>query len=102
MWNHMFSLAVGANNVLNTRIPGCNTCDLNNFDPTMYDIPGRYYYGRLTVKFDPFGRAPSPAYVPSAPPPPPPAAEPAPPPPPPAAEPAPPPPPPAAAPERGH
>ena len=35
MWNHMFSLAVGANNVLNTRIPGCNTCDLNNFDPTM-------------------------------------------------------------------
>jgi iron complex outermembrane receptor protein len=51
MFNHMFSLAVGANNVLNTRIPGCNTCDLNNFDPTMYDIPGRYYYGRLTVKY---------------------------------------------------
>jgi iron complex outermembrane recepter protein len=47
----LFSLAVGANNIFNTRIPGCDTCDLNNFDPTMYDIPGRYYYGRLTVKY---------------------------------------------------
>ncbi len=47
----MFSLAVGANNILNTHIPGCDTCDLNNFDPTMYDIPGRFYYARLTVKY---------------------------------------------------
>jgi len=45
-----FSFAVGANNLLNTRAPGCDTCDLNNFDPTMYDIPGRYYYGRISVK----------------------------------------------------
>ncbi|MGN6057919.1 MAG: TonB-dependent receptor [Sphingomicrobium sp.] len=97
MFNHMFGLAVGANNILNTHIPGCDTCDLNSFDPTAYDIPGRFYYARLTVKFDPFREAPAP-YVPSAPPPPPPAAEPAPPPPPPA----PPPPPPAPAPERGY
>ena len=51
MWNHMFAAAVGANNVLNTHIPGCDTCDINNFDPTAYDIPGRFYYARLTVKY---------------------------------------------------
>ena len=93
--NHLLGFAVGVNNVLNTRIPGCDTCDLNNFDPTAYDIPGRFYYARLTVKFDPFRSPPPPAYVPSAPPPPPPAVEPAPPPPPPPPAPAP-------APERGN
>jgi hypothetical protein len=100
MWNHMLSFAVGANNILNTRIPGCNTCDLNNFDPTAYDIPGRFYYARLVVKLD-TGRAAPPAYVAPPPPPPPVVVAPAPPapPPPPAA---PPPPPPAAAPERGN
>ena len=48
--SHQFGFAVGANNLLNTRAPGCNTCDINNFDPTMYDIPGRFYYGRISVK----------------------------------------------------
>jgi len=48
--NRQFGFAVGANNLLNTRAPGCNTCDINNFDPTMYDIPGRFYYGRISVK----------------------------------------------------
>ena len=46
-----FAFAVGANNLLNTKAPGCITCDINNFDPTMYDIPGRYYYARLTAKY---------------------------------------------------
>jgi len=46
-----FAIAVGANNLFNTKAPGCDTCDLNNFDPTMYDIPGRYYYARATVKY---------------------------------------------------
>ena len=45
-----FGFAVGANNLFNTKAPGCNTCDLNNFDPTMYDVPGRYYYVRASVK----------------------------------------------------
>jgi iron complex outermembrane receptor protein len=48
--NKQFGFAVGANNVLNTHTPGCDTCDLNNFDPTMYDVPGRYYYIRAGVK----------------------------------------------------
>jgi len=45
-----FGFAVGANNLLNTKAPGCITCDLNNFDPTVYDVPGRYYYVRASVK----------------------------------------------------
>jgi iron complex outermembrane receptor protein len=45
-----FGLALGVNNFLNTKAPGCISCDINNFDPTVYDLPGRYYYGRLTVK----------------------------------------------------
>jgi len=45
-----FNFAVGANNLLNTRAPGCVSCDLNNFDPTTYDVPGRFYYIRAGVK----------------------------------------------------
>ena len=50
MLGQQWGLAFGVNNLFNTRAPGCNTCDLNNFDPTMYDIPGRYYYFRAGVK----------------------------------------------------
>ena len=54
-WNPSFltqqlGLAVGVNNLFKTKAPGCRTCDLNNFDPTMYDIPGRYFYARLSTK----------------------------------------------------
>jgi iron complex outermembrane receptor protein len=51
MWNSMFTAAVGANNLFNTKAPGCNTCDLNNLDPSVYDIPGRYFYARIGVKY---------------------------------------------------
>ena len=84
-----FGFAFGVNNLFNTHIPGCDTCDINNFDPTVYDLPGRYYYVRASVKLGSRARS-APAYTPPAPLPPP-AVEPAPPP---AAEPAPPPPPP--------
>jgi iron complex outermembrane recepter protein len=55
-WNpmvmgHQLGFAFGVNNLLDTKAPGCNTCDLNNLDPTMYDIPGRYYYARIGVKY---------------------------------------------------
>ena len=54
-WNptflqRQFGFAFGVNNLMNTRAPGCNTCDLNNIDPTTYDTPGRYYYARIGVK----------------------------------------------------
>jgi len=45
-----FGFAFGVNNALKTKAPGCNTCDLNNFDPSMYDVPGRYFYIRASVK----------------------------------------------------
>jgi iron complex outermembrane receptor protein len=45
-----FGFALGVNNLFKTRAPGCVTCDINNFDPTVYDVPGRYFYARATVK----------------------------------------------------
>jgi iron complex outermembrane receptor protein len=45
-----FGFALGVNNLFKTKAPGCFTCDLNNFDPTVYDVPGRYLYARATVK----------------------------------------------------
>ena len=45
-----FGFALGVNNLLKTKAPGCFTCDINNFDPTTYDLPGRYFYARATVK----------------------------------------------------
>jgi len=49
-WDNRLGFAVGVNNLFNTKAPGCITCDINNFDPTVYDVPGRYYYARATVK----------------------------------------------------
>jgi iron complex outermembrane receptor protein len=87
---HQLGLAFGVNNLFNTKAPGCNTCDLNNFDPTMYDIPGRYFYARASVKLGASHAAPLPyAPPPPPPPPPPPAAVPTPLPPPPPPPPAP-------------
>ena len=44
-----FGFALGVNNLFDKDPPGCFTCDLNNMDPTMYDIPGRFFYARATV-----------------------------------------------------
>ena len=45
-----FGFALGANNLFNVKAPACFTCDVNGFDPTTYDVPGRYLYARATVK----------------------------------------------------
>jgi iron complex outermembrane recepter protein len=96
--DHRITLTVGGNNLTDKDPPGCFTCSINNFDPTSYDVPGPFYYGRISYKMGSSYAAP-PAYLPPPPPPPPPAAEPLPPPPPPAP---PPPPPPAQRGERGN
>lgn len=44
------SLTVGVNNVFDKDPPGCISCGLNNFDPTTYDVPGRFGYVRLSYK----------------------------------------------------
>jgi iron complex outermembrane recepter protein len=49
---HDLELAVGVNNLTNVHTPGCVSCDVNsNFDPNIYDTPGRYYYARIGVKY---------------------------------------------------
>jgi iron complex outermembrane receptor protein len=56
-WNPTFmslkniGLAVGVNNIFDAHTPGCVGCDINNFDPTTYRTPGRYYYARIGVKY---------------------------------------------------
>ena len=45
-----FGFALGVNNLFKVRAPGCETCDLNNLDPTVHDVPGRYFYARASVR----------------------------------------------------
>ncbi|MEO6432788.1 MAG: TonB-dependent receptor [Sphingomicrobium sp.] len=43
-------IALGVNNVLDKDPPVCTSCGVPNYDPNLYDIPGRYFYGRVSVK----------------------------------------------------
>ena len=45
-----FGFALGVNNLFDKDPPGCISCGLNNFDPTTYDVPGRYFYARATIR----------------------------------------------------
>ena len=49
-WQDRLEFAAGVNNLFDRDPPGCIGCGLNNFDPTTYDVPGRYFYVRGTVK----------------------------------------------------
>jgi iron complex outermembrane receptor protein len=44
------TLTVGGNNLTNKNPPACFTCSVNNYDPTTYDVPGRFFYGRISYK----------------------------------------------------
>jgi iron complex outermembrane receptor protein len=48
-WNG-FGFALGANNLFNVDPPPCGTCGLNNLDPTTYDVPGTFYYAKVSWK----------------------------------------------------
>jgi iron complex outermembrane receptor protein len=48
--NEGLSFAIGANNLFDTDPPACFTCGLNNMDPTTYDVPGTFFYGRVTFR----------------------------------------------------
>ena len=43
-------LTVGGNNLTDKDPPGCFSCSINNFDPTTYDVPGPFFYGRISYK----------------------------------------------------
>jgi iron complex outermembrane receptor protein len=44
------TLTVGINNAFNLDPPGCVSCSLNNYDPTTYDVPGRFEYLRIAYR----------------------------------------------------
>ncbi|UVO50966.1 TonB-dependent receptor [Sphingomonas sp. SUN019] len=43
-----FGLTLGLNNVFDTDPPACFSCAGPNYDPTTYDVPGRFGYVRLS------------------------------------------------------
>jgi iron complex outermembrane receptor protein len=49
-WFNGLGFAIGANNLFNSDPPACFTCGLNNMDPTTYDVPGTFFYGRVTFR----------------------------------------------------
>jgi len=49
--NHRWRLTAGVNNLFDRDPPPCFTCDSANFDPTTYDIPGQFWYARLSYGF---------------------------------------------------
>jgi iron complex outermembrane recepter protein len=51
IWDQQVQLALGINNVLDEDPPPCRACDLNNYDGTIYPVPGRYIHARAAIKF---------------------------------------------------
>ncbi len=49
-FDRRFVLTLGVNNLFNQDPPSCQSCSLNNFDPTTYDVPGQFGYVRLSYK----------------------------------------------------
>ncbi len=47
---HRWTLTLGGNNLTDKDPPGCFTCSVNNYDPTTYDVPGQFFYGRISFK----------------------------------------------------
>lgn len=51
MFEHEVQLSLGVNNLLDEDPPPCLSCDLNNYDGTLYPVPGRFIHARAAVKF---------------------------------------------------
>lgn len=45
------TFTVGVRNLFAKEPPVSQVQQLNSFDPTLYDVPGRFIYGRISVKF---------------------------------------------------
>ena len=44
-------LTLGVNNLWDTDPEVSYTTFANSFDPSMYEIPGRFFYGRVNLEF---------------------------------------------------
>lgn len=51
IFDQQLQLAVGVNNLLDEDPPPCLSCDLNNYDGTLYPVPGRFFHARAALKF---------------------------------------------------
>lgn len=51
IFDQQLQVAVGINNVLDEDPPPCLSCDLNNYDGTLYPVPGRFFHARAALKF---------------------------------------------------
>lgn len=45
------TLSAGVNNLFAANPPVCYSCSLNGYDASNYDLPGRFVYAQLNVKF---------------------------------------------------
>ncbi|HOX72322.1 MAG TPA: TonB-dependent receptor [Dokdonella sp.] len=46
-----FTIAGGVNNITGKEPPICQSCSLNGYDASTYDLPGRYSYVEANIKF---------------------------------------------------
>lgn len=51
MFDQQLQLALGVNNLLDEDPPPCLSCDANNYDGTIYPVPGRFFHARAALKF---------------------------------------------------
>lgn len=51
LFDQQLQLALGVNNLLDEDPPPCLSCNLNNYDGTLYPVPGRFFHARAALKF---------------------------------------------------
>ena len=44
------TFTLGMNNLFDEDTPGCFSCDVNNMDPSIHDIPGQFAYARIAFR----------------------------------------------------
>jgi iron complex outermembrane receptor protein len=50
-WAQGAQLTLGVNNVFEKEAPLCLSCSLNGYDASTYDLPERFVYGKVELKF---------------------------------------------------
>jgi iron complex outermembrane recepter protein len=50
-WKDGLQFTLGANNVFEKQAPLCLSCTLNGYDASTYDLPERFIYGKVELKF---------------------------------------------------